>query len=81
MFAYFSDSCFEVRGRREILWAESWGTRLYTAYPGVTAKEIKAMAMAADVSAGGEQRPFLVILPIKSRLAFVEVQLLLKVRD
>jgi hypothetical protein len=53
---------------------------LYTAYPGVTAKEIKAMAAAADVSAGGEQRPFLVILPIKSRLAFVEVQLLLKAR-
>jgi hypothetical protein len=53
---------------------------LYTAYPGVTAKQIKAMAVAADVSAGGEQRPFLVILPIKSRLAFVEVQLLLKAR-
>jgi hypothetical protein len=53
---------------------------LYTAYPDVTAKEIKAMAVAADVSPGGEQRPFLVILPIKSRLAFVEVQLLLKAR-
>ena len=39
---------------------------LYTAYPDVTAKEIKALAAAADVSGAGEQRPFLVILPIKS---------------
>lgn len=53
---------------------------LYTAYPGVTAKEIKALASAADVSGAGEQRPFLVILPIKSDLAFMEVQLLLRAR-
>jgi hypothetical protein len=52
----------------------------YTAYPEVTAKEIKALASAADVTAGGEQRPFLVILPIKSRLAFAEVKLLLLAR-
>jgi hypothetical protein len=52
----------------------------YTAYPEVTAKEIKALASAADVAAGGEQRPFLVILPIKSRLAFAEVKLLLLAR-
>jgi hypothetical protein len=52
----------------------------YTAYPEVTAKEIKALASAADVSAGGEQRPFLVVLPIKSRLAFAEVKLLLLAR-
>ena len=50
---------------------------LYTAYPGVTAKEIKALASAADVSGAGEQRPFLVILPTRSRLAFIEIQLLL----
>ena len=53
---------------------------LYTAYPGVTAKEIKAMAAAADVTPGGEQRPFLVILPTKSRIAFREMELLLKAR-
>src|SRR5438105_1164642 len=53
---------------------------LYTAYPGVTAKEIKALASAADVSGAGEQRPFLVILPIKSSVAFVEVKLLLLAR-
>jgi hypothetical protein len=53
---------------------------VYTAYPDVTAKEIKALASAADVSGGGEQRPFLVILPIKSHVAFVEVQLLLRAR-
>ena len=53
---------------------------LYTAYPGVTAKEIKALASAADVTGAGEQRPFLVILPIKSSIAFVEVKLLLLAR-
>src|SRR6266403_4084111 len=53
---------------------------LYTAYPDVTVKEIKALASAADVSGAGEQRPFLVILPIKSRIAFIEVQLLLRAR-
>ena len=31
---------------------------LYTAYPGVTVKEIKALAAAAEVTPGGEQRPF-----------------------
>jgi hypothetical protein len=53
---------------------------LYTAYPGVTAKEIKALAAAADVSGAGELHPFLVILPMKSRVAFVEVQLILRAR-
>ena len=53
---------------------------IYTAYPDVTAKEIKTLASAADVSGGGEQRPFLVILPIKSHLAFAEVKLLLLAR-
>ena len=53
---------------------------LYTAYPGVTAKEIKTMASAADVSDSSEQRPFLVILPMKSSLAFIEVKLLLLAR-
>jgi len=53
---------------------------LYTAYPGVTAKEIKALASAADVTGVGELHPFLVILPMKSKLAFIEVQLILRVR-
>ena len=53
---------------------------IYTAYPDATAKEIKAMASAADVSGAGELRPFLVILPIKSKLAFIAVQLLLRAR-
>ncbi len=53
---------------------------LYTAYPDVTAKEIKALAAAADVSGGGVLNPFLVILPIKSKLAFIEVQLILRAR-
>jgi len=53
---------------------------LYTAYPSVTAKEIKSMAAAADVAGAGEQRPFLVILPIKSSIAFAEVKLLLLAR-
>jgi hypothetical protein len=53
---------------------------LYTAYPSVTAKEIKALASAADVSGRGELNPFLVILPIKSKLAFIEVKLILRIR-
>src|SRR6266852_1644020 len=53
---------------------------LYTAYPDVTAKEIKALASAADVGGAGELHPFLVILPIKSKLAFIEVQLILRAR-
>ena len=53
---------------------------LYTAYPDVTAKEIKALAAAADVTGAGEQLPFLVILPIKSHLAYIEVELLLRAR-
>ncbi len=53
---------------------------IYTAYPDVTAKEIKALAAAADVSGAGELNPFLVVLPIKSKLAFMEVKLLLRAR-
>jgi hypothetical protein len=53
---------------------------LYTAYPEVTAKQIKALASAADVSGAGELHPFLVILPIKSYLHFIAVQLILRAR-
>jgi hypothetical protein len=53
---------------------------LFSAYPDVTAKEIKALATAAGVTGTGKELPFLVILPIKSRLAYMEVQLLLRAR-
>jgi hypothetical protein len=53
---------------------------LYSAYPEVTAKEIKALALSAGAEGGGELRPFLVILPAKSRIAFFEIQLLLRAR-
>jgi len=53
---------------------------LYSAYPSVTAEEIKALAEAAGVSGAGELHPFLVILPMKSRLAFMEVKLILRAR-
>jgi hypothetical protein len=53
---------------------------LYTAYPDATVKEIKALAAAADVAGVGELNPFLVILPTKSKLAFIEVQLILRAR-
>src|SRR5208282_1156444 len=53
---------------------------LFSAYPDVTAKEIKAMASAAGVTGAGKQLPFLLILPIKSKLAYVEVELLLHAR-
>jgi hypothetical protein len=54
---------------------------IYTAYPEVTAKEIKALAAAADVSGvENELNLFLVILPMKSKLAFYEVELILRAR-
>jgi hypothetical protein len=53
---------------------------LYTAYPGVTAKEIKALASAADIAGAGELHPFLVVLPMKSKIAFIEVELILRAR-
>jgi hypothetical protein len=53
---------------------------LFTAYPDVTVKDIKAMAAAADVTGVTQQLPFLLILPIKSKLAYIEVELLLHAR-
>ena len=53
---------------------------LYTAYPDATAKRIKALASTADITGAGELRPFLVILPIKSYLHFLAVQLILRAR-
>jgi hypothetical protein len=54
---------------------------LFSAYPDVTVKEIKALAAAAGVTGAGKQLPFLLILPIKSSLAYVEVELLLHARS
>ena len=42
---------------------------IYTAYTGATAKEIKALAAAADVKGTSQPNVFLVILPGRSRLA------------
>ena len=53
---------------------------LYTAYPDATVKDIKALASAAGIRGAGELNPFLVILPMKSKLAFIEVQLILRAR-
>ncbi len=53
---------------------------LYTAYPDITAKQIKALAAAAGVTGVTELNPFLVILPMKSKLADIEVQLILRAR-
>ena len=55
---------------------------VYTAYPDVTAKEIKALAAAADVSGAGE----LTSVPgdpahSNRSLAFIEMQLLLRARS
>jgi hypothetical protein len=53
---------------------------LFSAYPDVTVADIKAMAAAAGVASRVAQLPFLVILPIKSALAYTEVHMLLLAR-
>jgi hypothetical protein len=53
---------------------------LYTAYPDVTVGDIKKLASTAGISGSGELNPFLVILPIKSKIAFIEVKLILRIR-
>jgi hypothetical protein len=53
---------------------------LYSAYPNISAKEIKALVLAANVQPSGVQRPFLVVLPTKSKFSYFMVQLLLKGR-
>jgi hypothetical protein len=54
---------------------------IFSAYPDLTVKEVKALASAAGVAGATEQLPFLMILPIKSRLAYAEVELLLHARS
>jgi hypothetical protein len=66
-----------------VKWAKAHlltAVNLYTAYPSVTAKEVKELAAAADISGAGELHPFLVILPIKSYAHFIAVQLILRAR-
>jgi hypothetical protein len=46
---------------------------VYTAYTGATAAQIKSLATAADVNGASQLNVFLVILPSKSRLAFIEM--------
>jgi hypothetical protein len=53
---------------------------LYSAYPDVTVKEIKALATAAGVNPSGVQRPFLVVIPAKSKFSYLMIQLLLLAR-
>jgi hypothetical protein len=66
-----------------VKWAKAHllkAVNLYTAYPSASAKEVKAMAAAADITGAGELHPFLVILPIKSYLHFIAVKLILIAR-
>jgi hypothetical protein len=53
---------------------------IYSSYPDVTTQDVKALAAAADVAGNGVLNPFLVILPSKSKLAYLEVQLILRAR-
>ena len=52
---------------------------VYTAYPTATAKEIKAQAESAGVSGNSEQLPFLVIMPLKGRVASLALGAVFKV--
>jgi hypothetical protein len=56
---------------------------VYTAYAGVSVQRIKELAAVADLTGDGaiEQQPFLVILPTRHRLAFIEMKLLLRARS
>jgi hypothetical protein len=51
---------------------------VYTAYTGATAKQIKDLAAAADVKGASQPNIFLVILPSKSRVAFAEMQTIIR---
>jgi hypothetical protein len=56
----------------------------YTAYPGATVQKIKSQAATGGHTANAsssQQLPFMVILPIKSRVSALAVELLLKGRE
>ena len=50
----------------------------YTAYPDITAKEINDLVDPGDQHCKGAQQAFLMVLPARSSLAFLELQLLLQ---
>jgi hypothetical protein len=52
---------------------------VYTAYPTATVKEIKAQAESAGVTGTSEQLPFLVIMPLKGRVAGLALEAVFKV--
>jgi hypothetical protein len=52
---------------------------VYTAYPTGTVKEIKAQAESAGVTGASEQLPFLVIMPLKGRVAGLALEAVFKV--
>jgi hypothetical protein len=54
---------------------------LYSAYPDATVEDIRAMKLAVAQGGAGELQPLLVTLPAKSRLAFFELQVLLRARS
>ena len=51
---------------------------VYTAYTGATARQIKDLAAAAGIDGASELNVFLVILPAKSRLAYAEMQMVVR---
>ena len=51
---------------------------VYTAYTDATVKQIKALAAAADVKGASQPNIFLVILPSKARVAFAEMQMIVR---
>jgi hypothetical protein len=72
-----------TNGEAFVEWAAAnllTAVNLYSAYHDITVKEIKALASAADVTGAGELHPFLVVLPMKSKFAFIEVELILRAR-
>jgi hypothetical protein len=52
---------------------------VYTAYPTATVKQIKAEAESAGVTGTSEQLPFLVIMPLKGRIAGLALEAVFKV--
>jgi hypothetical protein len=52
---------------------------VYTAYPTATVNEIKAQAESAGVAGTSEQLPFLVIMPLKGRVAGLALEAVFKV--
>jgi hypothetical protein len=54
---------------------------LFSAYPEVTAIEVRALALVAEASGERSLNSLLMVLPIQSSFAFMEVQLFLRARE